>query len=138
GRQECQADCGDECSDEGADGGSGKRWTTASLTRHLVTFDCGHDGCSLTRRVQKNSSGGAAIHAAIVNTREHDQRARRIHAEGDRQKQGYCQGWPDAWQYADRSAEKDADGSKKQVHRRQCAAEAINEQAKYFHSRASE
>ena len=72
---------------------------------------------AFARRVDQDRGGRAAIHAAVVDAGEHDQRARRIELEGDRQQQRDGQRRADAGQHADRGAEQHADQRVEQVDR---------------------
>ena len=68
-------------------------------------------------RVDQDRGGRAAIHAAVIDAREHDDRAARIELEGDRQQQCDRQRRADARQHPDGGAEQHADEREQQVHR---------------------
>ncbi len=116
---------GDGAGDERADGGGGERRPAAAGLGHLVAFERGRHRGALARRVDQDRGGRAAIHAAVVDAGEHDQRAGRIELEGDRQQQRDGQRRADAGQHADRGAEQHADQREQQVHRLQRDGEAV-------------
>ena len=95
--------------------------------RHLVAFERGRDRGALARRVDQDRGGRAAVHAAVVDAGEHDERAGGIELEGDRQQQRDGERRADAGQHADRGAEQHADQREQQVHRLQRDGEALGE-----------
>ncbi len=115
----------DRAGDERADGGGGERRPAAAGLGHLVAFERGRQRGALARRVDQDRGGRAAIHAAVVDAGEHDERAGRIELEGDRQQQRDGERRPDAGQHADRGAEQHADQREQQVHRLQRDGEAL-------------
>ena len=56
--------------------------------RHLVAVERGHHRGRLARNVDQDRGGRAAILRAVIDAGEHDQRADRRQAEGDRQQHG--------------------------------------------------
>ena len=82
GRQEGQAQSRDQARDEGADGRGRQRRPAAPGLGHFGAFERRRQRGALARRVQQDGGGRAAIHAAVIDAGEHDQRARRIELEG--------------------------------------------------------
>jgi prephenate dehydrogenase len=64
-----------------------KRRPAAAGARHLVAFERGDDRGAFARRVEQDRGGRAAIHAAVVDAGEHDERAGRVELVGDGQQQ---------------------------------------------------
>ena len=119
------AEGGDQAGDERADRGGGERRAAAARAGHLVALERRDDRGALARRVEQDRGGRAAVHAAVVDAGEHDQRAGRVELVGDRQQQRDGQRRPDAGQHADGGAERDADQRVEQVDRLQRAGEAV-------------
>ena len=138
GRQKHDPDGGKRARDEGPDGGGCERRPAAAGFRHLVAFERGGKRRTFARRVDQDGGGRAAVHAAVVDAGEHDERAGRIELEGDRQEQGDRQRRSDAGQNADRGAEQHADQCVKQVHRLGRDGEALEQRVECVHGRASE
>ena len=67
----------------------------AAGARHQVAFDGGHDRRALARRVQQDRRRRSAVHPAVVDAGEHDERLDRLQAEGHGQQQGDGQGRTD-------------------------------------------
>ncbi len=132
-RDEGEAEGGDQPGDERADRRRGQRRPAAALARHLVALERGDDRGALARRVEQDRGGRAAVHAAVVDAGEHDQRGGRVELVGDRQQQRDGQRRADAGQHADRGAERDADQRVEQVHRLQRAGEAVGEEREGVH-----
>ena len=124
---------GDQAGDERADRGRRQRRAAAALARHLVALERGDDRGALARRVEQDRGGRAAIHAAVVDAGEHDQRAGRVELVGDRQEQRDGQRRPDAGQHADRGAERHADQRVEQVHRLERGDQAVGEEREGVH-----
>ena len=74
---------GDGARDEAADGRRGQRGGAASRLGHLVAFDGGDDRRRFAWSVEQDGGGGAAVHAAVVDAGEHDERAGGREAVGD-------------------------------------------------------
>ena len=81
GRSKERHDDDAQCaSDERADRGDAQRRTRASLFRHLVAVNAGHDGRGFARDVQQDRGCRAAIHCAVEDRREHHHAADRASA----------------------------------------------------------
>ena len=91
--------------DERSDCRDAERRPRASLFRHLVTVDAGHDGRGFARNVQQDRGRRAAIHRAIEDRREHHHPADRRHRERDRQQQRQRRERTDARQHADQRSD---------------------------------
>ena len=72
---------------EGAQSRDSQSRAGAPLTGHLITIETGNHGSRLARNVDQNGSGGAAVHRAIVYSRQHDDRCGGSHFERQRQQQ---------------------------------------------------
>ena len=118
-REEGEANGGDGAGDERADGGGRKRRPAAAGLGHLVALERGRHRCALARRIDEDGGGRSAIHAAVIDAGEHDQRTAGIELVGHRQQQCDRQRRTDAGQHADRGAEEHADQRIEQVHRLQ-------------------
>jgi len=68
------------------------------LARHRMAVDAGHHRCRFARHVDQDGGDGAAIHRAVIDRREHDDRARGVHAGRDRDEQRGAGGGADARQ----------------------------------------
>src|SRR5262249_5967206 len=93
---------------ERADRGDGERGPGAALPRHLVAVEAGNDGGGFTWDVDQHRGGRAAVLRTVVNAREHDQRADRRQAKGDRQQHRNGGDRADAGQNADQSSNESA------------------------------
>src|SRR5690606_30125791 len=78
---ECQS--GYQARDEGADGGRRQRWSAAPGPGHLVALQCGDDGGAFAWRIEEDRRGRTAIHAAVIDAREHDEGAGRVELVGN-------------------------------------------------------
>src|SRR5690606_26399775 len=84
-------------------------------------------------RVEQDRRGRPAVHAAVVDAGEHDQRVRRLEPERDRQEQRDGERGADAGQHADGGADRDADQRPQQVRRGQRGGEALHEERDAVH-----
>ena len=94
----------DGAGEERADGRDRERRPGAALARHLIAVDAGHDRGGLARQVDQDGGGRAAVLRAVIDAGEHDQRADRRHAVGDRQQHRDGGERADARQHADQRA----------------------------------
>ena len=78
-------------------------WRAIMWPSIAVAIDAG-----LARRVEQDAGRRAAVHRAVVDAAEHDERADGIEGERDRQQQRDGQRRADAGQHADGGAERDA------------------------------
>jgi hypothetical protein len=95
--------------------GNRKRRPGAALLGHLETVERGHHRGRFTGNVDQDRRGRAAILRAVVDAGQHDQRANRRQAEGDRQQHGDGGDGADAGQHADQRAYQRADQAEQQV-----------------------
>ena len=102
-------------------------WAARAGLGHLVALDRGDHRGGLARGVQQDRGGRAAVHAAVVDAGEHDERAGRLQGVGDRQQQRDGHGRADAGQHADGGAEEDADQGVEQVRRGQRGGEPVHQ-----------
>ena len=84
----------------------------------------GDDRGRLARDVDQDRRGRAAVLRAVIDAGEHDERAGRIEAEGDRQQHGDGGDRPDAGQHADQRADEAAEEGEPEVLERQRDGEA--------------
>ena len=133
GGKEGQCQRGQQTGDERSDGGGGKRRSAPPGAGHLVALQSGNDTCALPRRVQKDRGRGPAIHAAIIDAREHDKRACRIKPIGDRQQKRHRQRRADAGQDANRRAQRHADQCIEQDHRVKGGGKALQQKIECAH-----
>ena len=132
-REEREAERGDQSGDERADRRRCQRRPAATLSRHLVAFERGDDRGALARRVQQDGGRRAAVHAAVVDAGEHDERGGRVELVGHRQQQRDGKRRADAGKHAHGSAEGDADQRVEEVDRLDRAGEAVREERKGVH-----
>src|SRR3546814_2228571 len=71
GGEEGERDRGDGAGDERSNGRRRQRRSAAPLAGHSVAVDRGDDAGALTRCVQQDRGGRAAIHAARTRSEEH-------------------------------------------------------------------
>ena len=110
---------GDAAREERADGGDAERHAGAALLGHLVAVQRGDHRRRLAGDVDQDGGGGAAVLRAVVDAGQHDQRADRIDAEGDRQQHGDGGDRPHAGQHADQRADQAADEAEGDVPQRE-------------------
>ena len=99
----------DAAGEERTQRGNAEGRSRASPTRHLVAVDGGHDRGRLTRDVDQDCGGRAAVLGAVIDAGEQDQGRLRLQGERDRQQHGHRRDRADAGQYADDGAEQNAD-----------------------------
>ena len=139
-RQQHEQHGADRACHKRSDRRRGQRGARAPVARHLHSVDGRHRRCRVARRVHENRRRRSAIHRAVVDAPEHDERRRRLEAEGRRQQQRDGNGRTDAGQHSDSCTQHHADETKEQVHRRQRDGEALGEvsdQIGHFGSRLS-
>ena len=108
-RDHDQRDRGDDAADERADGRNPERGAAAALLRHLIAVETGDDRGRFARHVDQHRRDGAAVHGAIIDGAEHDERAGRIELEGERDQDGGAGRRPEPGQHADQRAQDAAD-----------------------------
>lgn len=92
-----------------------------------MTIERGDDTCRLTRNIDQNGRRRAAILRAVINAREHDERASGIDAEGDRQQHRNSRNRADARQHADQRADETAEKTQSKIFETERRAEAKRE-----------
>ena len=92
-----------------------ERRAGAALPRHLMAVEAGDDRGGFTRNIDQHRGGRAAILGAVINSGEHDQRADRRQAEGDRQQHGNRRDGADARKHTDQCADERAEQTKADV-----------------------
>ena len=95
----------DGAGDEGGDGGNAERRAGASLLRHLVAVEAGDHRGRFSRHVEQDRRRRTAVLGAVINAREHDDRAGGIHLEGQRQQHRNGRRRSQSRQHADHGAE---------------------------------
>ena len=124
-REEGQRNRRERSGHERSDGGRRQRRRAAALPRHHVAVDGRGNRCRFARRVEQDAGGRSAVHRAVVDPAEHDERADRVEGERDRQQHRDGQRRADAWQHADGRAERDARERPAEVGKREGVAEAV-------------
>ena len=127
-RDHDQRDGGEDAADERADGGDAERRAAAALLGHLVAVEAGDDRGRLARHVDQHRGDRAAVHGAVVDGGQHDERAGRVELEGERDQDGGAGRRPEPGQHADQRAEDAADqreGEVLQAHRRRQARHEV-------------
>ena len=96
-----------------------RQWTSAGPARpwrrHLMAVEAGDHRRGLARDVDQDRGGRAAILRAVIDAGQHDQRADRRQAEGDRQQHRDGGDRADAGQNPDQRADQRADQTKQDV-----------------------
>ena len=116
-RQEGQHDDGKEGADEGRREGGRERLVGLALLGHGMAVESGRDRPWLAGNIEQDRGDGAAEKRAPIDRRQHDDRRRRRHREGERQEDGDAVGAAEAGKHADQHAERDADAHVGDVHR---------------------
>jgi hypothetical protein len=101
----------DDCekrANEGRGKGGGQCLPRPALLRHGVAVECGRDRPWLSRYVEEHRGDGAAKQGPPVDTRQHDDRRCRRHAERQRQQNGNPVGAAKTGQHANDHAKDDA------------------------------
>ena len=109
----------DRAGEERADGRDAERHAGAALPGHLVAVERRDDRGRLAGDVDQDRRGRAAVLRAVIDAGEHDERAGRIEAEGDRQQHRDGRDRPDARQHADQRADEAAEEGEAEVLQRQ-------------------
>ena len=136
GREDQHHGC-DGAADERADRGDGERGAAAARFRHLVAVDRRDGGGALAGHVHQHGGDRAAIHGAVVDRRQHDDRAGRIELEGQRQQDCDAGDRPDARQHADRGADDAADEGRTAGSRAAAPPRTRDKAPEGVHARAS-
>ena len=110
-------------------------WAARPRLAILLPSMRGHHRRGLTRGVEQDRGRRAAVHAAVVDAGEHDERLGRLEAVGHRQQQRDRHRRADAGQHADEGAEQHADGGVHQVLGRERGLEAVQQQVEGVHQR---
>ncbi len=132
-RQKGETNGGDGARNERTDRRRRQRRPAAAGLGHLVALERRRHRCALAGRVDEDRRGRSAIHAAVIDSGEHDQRAAGIELVGDRQQQCDRERRTDAGQHADGGAEEHADQRVEQVHRLHGDSHAMRERGESFH-----
>jgi hypothetical protein len=117
----------DAAGDEGCDRRHPERRSGAALLGHRMAVDGRHHRGGLTRDVDEDRGGRAAILRAVIDAGQHDQRGCRTEAECQWQQHRDRRDRADAGQHADQGAEKHPDETVGQVVRRDGDAEPEGE-----------
>jgi hypothetical protein len=134
---EDQAEDRDGATDEGPDGGDRQGRTTAALLGHLVAVD-GRDGAGcLPRDAEEDRGDRAAVHRAVVDAGQHDDRRGGLHAvrEGQEQRDGRRR--PETGQHADDRPDEHADEDVQEVLRGRDDPEPVEEVVDVVHGQRS-
>ena len=133
GREDHQQHGADGARDERSDGRGGQGLRGAAGFGHLVALDRGDHRGRLAGRVQQDRGGRPAVHAAVEDAGEHDERRAGADVVGDRQQQCHRHRRADAGQHADRGPQQHADHRVQQVHRRRGLPEPLEQPVEIFH-----
>ena len=97
--------------DEGGDARSASASPAWPLLRHRIAVERGHQRRLVAGNVEQDRRDAAAIHGAVIDAGQQDQRRRRRQAEreGQRDQNGHAVRRPEARQRADDGAEKAAE-----------------------------
>ena len=128
-----QQDGADGAGDERADGRGGQRLRGSAGFGHLVALDRGDHRRRLARCVQQDRRGRAAVHAAVEDAREHDERRAGADVVGDGQQQRHRHRRADTRQHADGGAQQHSDHGVQQVHRRGGFGEPLQQPVEVVH-----
>ena len=107
-----------------SDGSDRERRAGAAALGHAIAVNAGHDRGRLARQVDQNRSGRPSILGAVVNSREHDQRAQRAQPKRDRQQHRNRCDWADTGQDFDQGSNQAPEQAEQQVQRSCCGAES--------------
>ncbi len=129
-RNQDRADAAGEERPERCDG---ERGAGAAALRHAVAVDAGHDGGGFARQVHQDRRGRAAVLGAVVDAGQHDQRAERAQAEGDRQQHRDGRDRADARKDADQRSDQATEQAEQKIERRGGDPEADRQIVKDFH-----
>ena len=135
-RRQHDPDDPDGAGDERPDGGDREGGARPALPRHLVAVEQRDDRAGLAGDVDEDRRGRAAVHGAVVDAREHDQRGGGMHREGGRQEEGHGADGPDAGQHADDRADQDADEAREQIAGQQRDRKSVGEAVERSHPSA--
>ena len=102
---------------------------------HLVALDGRDDRGGLAGGVEQDRGRRAAVHAAVEDAGEEDERLLGSQPVGDRQQQRHGHGRPDAGEHPDGRADGDPEQRDQQVHRRDDVGEAAEECGEVVHQR---
>ena len=85
--EEDDAANGDQGAKERADGGNRERHAAASLLRHWIAIQRGHNGGGIAGHVKQNRGNTPPVFAADIDRRQQDQRRfrRQVQRKGQRQ-----------------------------------------------------
>ncbi len=103
------------CADERADDGDAERDAALALLRHREAIKTCHSMRRMARQVEKDRADRAAILRPVENAREHQDRADRLDAERQRQKDRNGRERAHARQHADHVADQHAEEAVHQV-----------------------
>ena len=112
-----------------------ERGAGAALLRHLVSVEAGDHRRRLAGHVDQDRRDRAAVHRAVVDRREHDDRAGRVQLEGERDEDRRAGGRSQARQDADQCAEDAARERVGKVRRAERGGESRGEVRERVHRR---
>ena len=125
----------DRAGDERADRRRRERLRGAAGLGHLVALEGGDDRGRLTGGVEQDRRRRPAVHAAVEDAAEQDQRLLDGQPVGDRQQQGHRHGRADAGEHPDGRAHDDPEQREEEVHRRDDVGEAAEQCGEVVHQR---
>ena len=110
-REQHQADGRDESADEGGDAGDRQRLGRLALLRHRIAVEAGHHRRLVAGDVQHDRRDAPAVHAAVIDAGEQDQRGarRQLQREGQRDQDRHAVDRAEAGQRADDGADEAAE-----------------------------
>jgi hypothetical protein len=133
----------DEDEQRGADGAGDERadrrrrqgLSGPALPRHLVALDGRDHGGGLPGCVEQDRGRRSAVHAAVVDAGEHDERARRAQPVGERQQERHRHRRADAGKHPHGGPQDHADDGVEEVDRRDRGCEAAKQLSERLHYR---
>jgi hypothetical protein len=105
----------------------------APLLRHRIAVERGGDRPRFAGNVEQDGSNRTAEQRAPVDARQHHDRGRGIHGEGERQQYRHAVGAAQARQHADENAEHEAHHHQREYFERQQHVKSVQQEAERFH-----
>ena len=127
GRQKHQPHDAERPGDIGSDRRHGQSRTRPSLLGHGVPVDAGHDRSRFAGNAHENGSRRPAVHGAVVNPRQENDRRGGVQAEGRGQKHADPGQGTHPGQNADHGPDQTADQGVKDVRRRKNRGKTQNQ-----------
>ena len=124
---------GKKCANERGGESRRQRLGGFALLRHRVAVKGGGDRPGFAWDIEQNRGNCPPEQGTPVNTRQHDDRRRGVHGEGQRQQNRNAVGSAQSGQYANQHAQRDADQHVHDVGQRHGDGKAAHEVVDFFH-----